>query len=46
MMFGPQTQAAVRDDMSFELDGLFGPQAGDAHGAAARMDCQVGQIPG
>jgi hypothetical protein len=26
MMFGPQTQAAVRADMSFELDGLFGPQ--------------------
>jgi protocatechuate 3,4-dioxygenase beta subunit len=26
MMFGPQTPAAVRDDMSFELDGLFGPQ--------------------
>ena len=26
MMFGPQTQAAVREDRSFELDGLFGPQ--------------------
>jgi protocatechuate 3,4-dioxygenase beta subunit len=26
MMFGPQTPAAVRGDMSFELDGLFGPQ--------------------
>jgi Carboxypeptidase regulatory-like domain len=26
MMFGPQAPAAVRDDMSFELDGLFGPQ--------------------
>jgi protocatechuate 3,4-dioxygenase beta subunit len=26
MMFGPQTPAAVRDDMSFALDGLFGPQ--------------------
>ena len=26
MMYGPQTPAAVRDDMSFELDGLFGPQ--------------------
>ena len=26
MMFGPQTPAAVRDDMSFQLDGLFGPQ--------------------
>jgi protocatechuate 3,4-dioxygenase beta subunit len=26
MMFGPPTPAAVRDDMSFELDGLFGPQ--------------------
>jgi hypothetical protein len=26
MMFGPQTSAAVRDDLSFELDGLFGPQ--------------------
>ena len=26
MIFGPQTSAAVRDDLSFELDGLFGPQ--------------------
>ena len=26
MMFGPQPQAVVRADMSFELDGLFGPQ--------------------
>ena len=26
MMFGAQTAAAVRDDLSFELDGLFGPQ--------------------
>jgi protocatechuate 3,4-dioxygenase beta subunit len=26
MVFGPQTPAAVRDDSSFELDGLFGPQ--------------------
>jgi len=26
MMFGPQSPTAVRDDMSFELDGLFGPQ--------------------
>ena len=26
MMFGPQSPATVRDDMSFELDGLFGPQ--------------------
>ena len=26
MMFGSPTPAAVRDDMSFELDGLFGPQ--------------------
>ena len=46
MMFGPQTQAAVRDDMSFELDGLFGPQLLMVMGAAARMDRQVGHIPG
>jgi protocatechuate 3,4-dioxygenase beta subunit len=26
MMFGPQSPATVRDDMSFELDGVFGPQ--------------------
>jgi Carboxypeptidase regulatory-like domain len=26
MMFGPPSPAPVRDDMSFELDGLFGPQ--------------------
>ena len=26
MMFGPQSPATVRDDMSFELDNLFGPQ--------------------
>ncbi len=26
MMFGPPIPATVRDDMSFELDGLFGPQ--------------------
>jgi len=26
MMSGPQSPAPVRDDMSFELDGLFGPQ--------------------
>ena len=26
MMFGPQMPAAVREDLSFELDGLFGPQ--------------------
>ena len=26
IMFGPQSPATVRDDMSFELDGLFGPQ--------------------
>jgi Carboxypeptidase regulatory-like domain len=26
MMFGPQSPATVRDDLSFELDGLFGPQ--------------------
>ena len=26
MIFGPQLAAAVREDMSFELDGLFGPQ--------------------
>ena len=26
MMFGPRSPAAVRDDMSFELDGLFGTQ--------------------
>ena len=26
MMFGPRSPAAVRDDLSFELDGLFGTQ--------------------
>ena len=26
IMFGPRSPATVRDDMSFELDGLFGPQ--------------------
>ena len=26
MMFGPQSPAPVREDMSFELEGLFGPQ--------------------
>ena len=26
IMFGPPSPATVRDDMSFELDGLFGPQ--------------------
>jgi hypothetical protein len=26
MMLGPQGPATVRDDMSFELEGLFGPQ--------------------
>ena len=26
IMFGPQSPATVRNDMSFELDGLFGPQ--------------------
>jgi protocatechuate 3,4-dioxygenase beta subunit len=26
MMMGPESPAVVRDDMSFELDGLFGPQ--------------------